>query len=325
MKKDKDFIVTVDLGGTNIRVALVSTEGNIVALLKRPSNASKGHAYVIKTLERDIEYIISKSNKNIEDIECISAAIAGINDMKNSIVTTAPNLPGWKKVNLQKILADRFNLPVYLINDATAAAIAEHGLGAGKGYKHLIYLTVSTGIGGGIIIDNKPYYGADGTAGELGHMKIMVDGPKCHCGKNGCLEALVSGYAMANRAITAIEKGRDTILKTFYYDGAGSLTAEKISGAARQGDVLANEIVSEAAHYLGIGLSNIINIFNPEIIVIGGGLSKMGRMLLIPAEKIARQTAFKLPASTVKIVKSKRGDTAGIIGAAIAVSKKYRF
>jgi glucokinase len=244
-------------------------------------------------------------------------AIAGINDIKHGIVSTAPNLPGWRRVNIRSMAQDKFGLTAYLINDATAAAVGEHRLGAGIGYRNLVYLTVSTGIGGGLVIDNKPYYGEDGAAGELGHMKVLANGPRCNCGKEGCLEALSSGSAMTRKAIDAIHSGRNSILSMLCDNNISKLTAEMIADAARKGDDLSNEIITEAAYYLGIGLSNLINIFNPDIIVIGGGLSEMGTMYLGPAKKTARKIAFRLPASRVKIVKSKLGDNAGLIGAAL--------
>jgi glucokinase len=313
----KHYVIAIDLGGTKIRVALISRDGKMIASIRHLSQAGNGKAHVLRNMEKTINGVLDKSGLDVRNIKSISMAVAGINDMKNGIVTTGPNLPGWHNVNLSRIVSDKFKLPAYLINDATAAAIGEHRLGAGRGYRNLIYLTASTGIGGGIVIENQPYFGTDGAAGELGHMKIIVGGPKCNCGQNGCLEALSSGSAMTRMAIEAINEGRSTILKSLCNDDVSLLTAEIIASAARQGDILSKEIISRASYYLGIGLSNLINIFNPDAIVIGGGLSKMGSMFLNPAKKVAKSIAFKLPASTVKIVKSKLGDDAGIVGAAL--------
>ena len=310
-------VIAIDLGGTKIRVALVSRDGSMLANIKQASDAGKGKNHVLQNLERLVKLILEKSGKNIENIESISMAIAGINDIKRGVVTTAPNLPGWYGVNISRVVKERFKLRTYLINDATAAAVGEHRLGAGRGHKNMVYLTVSTGIGGGMIIDNKPYCGVDGAAGEMGHMKVLANGPKCNCGEDGCLEALSSGSAITRMAVTAIKKGRYTLIKELCNDNIYKLSAETVAIAARQGDALANEIISEASYYLGVGISNLINIFNPDIIVIGGGLSKMGAMYLGPAKKTARQIAFRLPAATVKIVKSKLGDNSGVIGAAL--------
>jgi glucokinase len=311
------YVLALDLGGTKIRVALVSQDGKILSSIRQLSNAGRGKKLVIKNMENSIELLLRKSNKDISDIQSISLAIAGINDIERGIVTTAPNLPGWHGVNIQSIAQNKYGLTAYLINDATAAAIGEHRLGAGIGYKNLVYLTVSTGIGGGLVIDNKPYYGEDGAAGELGHMKVLANGPRCNCGKAGCLEALSSGSAITRKAMDAINNGHQSILLKLCDNDISKVTAEMIAAAARQGDDLSNEIISEASYYLGIGLSNLINIFNPDVIVIGGGLSKMGAMYLGPAKKVAKQIAFRLPAARVKIVKSKLGDNAGLIGAAL--------
>ena len=311
------YVLAIDLGGTKIRVALVSQNGRILSSIRQSSNAGKGKKHVIENMVSIIKLLLKKSNKDIHDIKSISMAIAGINDIKRGIVTTAPNLPGWHGVNIRSMAQEKFGLTAYLINDATAAALGEHRLGAGVGYKNLVYLTVSTGIGGGLVIDNKLYSGEDGAAGELGHMKVLANGPRCNCGKEGCLEALSSGSAMTRKAIDAINNGRNSILLKLCDNDINKVTAEMIAAAARKGDDLSSEIISEASYYLGIGLSNLINIFNPDVIVIGGGLSKMGAMYLGPAKKTAKQIAFRLPAARVKIVKSKLGDNAGLIGAAL--------
>jgi glucokinase len=311
------YVIALDLGGTKIRVALVSRDGKMLGSTRHLSSPVYGLSYVLRTMEMSIQNILDKTGVGLDNIKCISMAIAGINDVKKGIVTTAPNLPGWHNVHLSRIISEKYKLPAYLINDATAAAVGEHRMGAGRGYENLVYLTVSTGIGGGIVIGNLPYLGKDGAAGELGHMKVVANGPRCNCGKDGCLESLSSGSAMKRMAIDAIEKGRSTLIKSFCNDDINALTAETIAAAARKDDDLANEIISQAAYYLGIGISNLINIFNPDIIVIGGGLSKMGNVFLGPAKEVAKKTAFKLPASTVKIVKSKLGDNAGIMGAAL--------
>ena len=210
---------------------------------------------------------------------------------------------------------------MHLINDASAAALGEHRFGAGEGLNNMVYLTVSTGIGGGIIINRELYDGTDGCAAEIGHMVIEVDGPKCNCGNSGCLEVMASGTAIAREAQRYIDQGQRSSLTEFSKHSTGGITAEVVAQAAKNGDTVAFEVIRRAAFYLGIGIANVVNIFNPEMVIIGGGVSKTGELLLKPARKVVKQKVFKLPASTVHIVRSRLGDNAGILGAAIYAFK----
>ncbi len=311
---NKRAVISVDLGGTNIRVAIVSIDGKVLLSKKTSTKASEGPARVLKRLLAVIKQVIQEAGET-DFASSIYLAIAGVVDVSRGLVTSSAHLPGWRDVHLREIVAREFGMDTYLLNDASAAALGEYYFGAGKGISNLIYLTVSTGIGGGIIIDNKLYQGRDGCAGELGHMIIKADGPKCSCGRYGCLEAMVSGTAISTEAIRRIQNGQSSILKKVFKYNNGNITSQDVAKASKLGDKLASEIISQAAYYLGIGLVNIVNIFNPDMIIIGGGLSKMGDMLLAPAKKIVKQTAFKLPASTVRIVRSRLGDDAGLLGA----------
>jgi glucokinase len=246
----------------------------------------------------------------------VGIAAAGILDTERGIITTSPNLLHWHNVPLRDIFADRLGIVTYVINDANAAALGEHRFGAGMGFDNIVYLTVSTGIGGGIIIGGELYSGTDGCAGEIGHMTVEANGPQCHCGNFGCLEALASGWAVAKTAIERINNGGKSYIVELVDGKIDNITAEMVAAAARRGDQLAADIVAEAAKYLGVGLANLVNIFNPELIVIGGGLSKMGGMLLKPARKVLKERAFQLPAQTARIVRARLGSNAGIIGAA---------
>jgi len=207
--------------------------------------------------------------------------------------------------------------PVFLLNDASAAALGEHRMGAGRGLDNLIYITVSTGIGGGLVINGQLYNGTDGCAAEIGHMTILVDGPLCKCGKRGCLEALASGTAIARMARERLAAGGKSCLAELTRGKIEDVTAELVAEAARRGDALALSVIDEAARYLGIGLANLVNIINPQMIIIGGGVSKMGAMLFRPARKSMKEHAFKLPARTVRVVRPRLGLDAGLFGAAI--------
>ena len=312
-------VLAVDLGGTKIITAVVLPDGKIVSRNYCLTMADKGAEMVIDRVLSAAKGAISKAELETSEFVGLGIAAAGVLDLRKGLITTSPNLPDWYDVPLRDMLADKLGIITYLINDASAAALGEHRFGAGIGVDNMIYLTVSTGIGGGIIVDGELYFGADGCAGELGHMTIEVAGPQCHCGNFGCLEALASGWAVARDAKTRINQGEKSAIIDLAGGKLEDINAEKIATAARQGDRLACDIVSKAANHLGVGLSNLVNIFNPELIVIGGGLSKMGGLLLKPARKVIQERAFRLPADTVRIVRARCGSNAGIIGAATYV------
>lgn len=311
--------LVVDLGGTKIITAIVLPDGKMISRNYCLTLAHEGSKAVIDRILSTVNGVLSKAKLKVSDLCGIGVAAAGIIDAENGVITTSPNLPGWRNVPLRHILAHEFSSTTHIINDASAAALGEHCFGAGKYVDNLVYLTVSTGIGGGIIAGGRLYLGTDGCAGELGHMTIESRGPKCSCGNSGCLEVLASGTAIGKEAVRRLEKGEKSFIREIVEGKLEEVTAKTVALAAKQGDILACEIIAQAANYLGIGLANLVNIFNPEVIVIGGGVSKMGEVLLKPTRKVVRERAFRLPAHTVRIVRSRLGDYAGIIGAAAYV------
>jgi glucokinase len=318
----KEAVLALDVGGTKVLLAAVLPDGEIIYRRYYLTEAEKGVKAVMGRLSSDINRaIVTARSKDAEPVG-IGIGIAGVLDVGKGLVTSSPNLTGWRNVPIKDEISVRSNLPTYLINDASAAALGEHRFGAGTGFDNVLYMTVSTGIGGGIIANGELYTGADGCAGEFGHMTIVPDGPQCHCGNFGCLEALASGWAIAREAINRIKNGEKSYIMEVVEGKIDGITAEAIASAARKKDPLACEIVDRAAGYLGIGLANLVNIFNPEVIIIGGGLSKMGNMLLRPACNIIRRRAFELPAKTARIVRAQLGGNAGIVGAAEYVFKE---
>jgi len=310
-------VLAVDLGGTKIIAAVVLRDGRIISRHHCLTLADEGPDAVINRLLSAIGRTAAKAKLKTSDLGGVVIAAAGILSAEEGVVTTSPNLPHWCDVPLGDILTHELGTVTYLINDASAAALGEHRFGAGKEVRNLIYLTVSTGIGGGIIIDGRLYSGTDGCAAELGHMTIDSHGPQCNCGNFGCLEVLASGTAMAKDASGRIGRGERSSIAGLVEGRLEIITAETVALAARQGDPLAIDVVTKAANYLGIGLANLVNIFNPELILVGGGVSKMGDMLLRPARKVVRERAFQLPARTVRIVRARLGGDAGIMGAAV--------
>ncbi len=315
VKKNKPPVLAIDLGGTKVIAAIISDEGEVMAREYHHTLANEGPQPIINRMLLSIDHLLSAQDMSLSQLHSISVAAAGAIDMKKGVVTFSPNLPGWCDIPLRDIIKEKYGINTFLLNDASAAALGEHRFGAGRGVKSLIYLTVSTGIGGGIIINDKLYLGLCGSAGEIGHTIIDVNGPRCNCGNIGCLETLASGTAVAREAIRRIGCGEKSSLTEIVEGKIENITAEKVGVAAQGGDSLALDIISKAAVYVGVGMVNLVNIFNPEMIIVGGGMAKMGDLLLAPARQVVLERAYQLPAQAVRIVPAQLGDDAGVLGA----------
>jgi len=310
-------VLAIDLGGTKIIAAIISNQGRVIAREYYLTLAEEGAQSVINRTLSAIDRLLSLGKIDSSQLNSISIAAAGAINFEKGLVNSSPNLLGWYDIPLKDIIKGKYRVNTLLINDASAATLGEHRFGVGKGVNNLIYLTVSTGIGGGIIINGKLYSGPCGSAGEIGHMTIDVNGPRCSCGNIGCLEMLASGTAVAREAIRRIRQGERSSLTEIVEGEIESITAEKVGVAAQGGDSLALEVILKAANYLGVGMVNLVNIFNPEMIIVGGGMAKMRNLLLDPARQIVRERAFQLPAQAVSIVPAQLGDDAGVLGAAV--------
>jgi glucokinase len=279
--------------------------------------SSQGVSRVVGRICIAINDLLSLQNLAVSDIGAISIACAGgIDTGRGVVVTPSPNLPDWVEIPLADIVKEKFGVNTFIINDASAAALGEHRYGVGRGVKNLVLFTLGTGIGGGIIMDGRLYLGAVGGAGELGHMTIDANGPKCGCGNTGCLEILASGKAIARNAIERIRNGEKSSLIEMVKGDLHKITAEIVGEAARNGDRLAQEVIARAAHYLGIGMVNVVNIFNPEMVVIGGGMAEMGEMIIGQGRKMAAELPFSVNARAARVVTAQLGNEAGIYGAA---------
>jgi glucokinase len=310
-------IVAVDIGGTKTIAAVLDTEYRTLARVRCLTCADEGPDCVIDTMVKAIHQAVKRCGLSLVDTGGVAIAAAAIIDLNRGLVTAAPNLPGWENIPLVDILAARLSARVVMLNDASAAAIGEHRLGAGRGMDNIIYITVSTGIGGGIVINGELYNGTDGCAAEIGHMIIDINGPLCKCGKRGCYEAMASGTAIGRMARERLAAGRSSVMLELADGRIDKVTAATVATAAARNDTLAEEVVRDAGFFLGIGLANLVNLINPQAIVVGGGVSKMGERILSPARKSMRQHAFKLPVSTVRVVRAGLGTDTGLIGAAI--------
>lgn len=305
--------VGVDVGGTKILTGLVTDAGEVVRR-HRIHTPQEGPEAVADAIADSVSHVLAGLPR--VEVCGVGVGVPGPLNPETGVVYQPPNLRGWDTVPLGDLLSARIALPVRLENDADAAAIGEWWAGAGRGVSDLVYITVSTGVGGGIIVAGSLVRGVSGTAGEVGHMTIDPDGPRCHCGNTGCLEMLASGPAIARMAADAIRAGRSTTMLDLAGGDPDSVTAKTVADAARAGDPLAGEIYERAGTYLGIGIANLLNLLNPARIIIGGGVSKAGSLLFDPARRTARQRAFERPARDAEIVPAGLGDDAGAIGAA---------
>lgn len=313
-EKDMKPVLAIDVGGTKIAAAVVDKTG-VIAREYFPTLAAEGPKAVISRMFSGVDRLLSRSSLSVSELDSIAIAAAG-GVSSDGVVTSSPHLPGWRNVPLRDVVRERYGARVFVVNDASAAALGEHRLGAGRGTRDLVYLTVSTGIGGGIIINGELYLGATGCAGEIGHMTIDVNGARCSCGNYGCLELSASGTAVAKEAIRRVGAAEKTELSSMV-GKLEDITAETVAEAARGGDRLASDIIRRAALALGVGLVNIANIFNPEMIVIGGGMSKMGELLLAPAREVVMGRAFELCTRVLQVVPARLGDDGGLLGAAL--------
>ncbi|MBI2832326.1 MAG: ROK family protein [Chloroflexi bacterium] len=315
--KNKLPVLAIDVGGTKIVAAIVSSDGKIMARQSYPTLAYEGLQVVIGRITSAIDRLLEKTGIDLSQLHGISLAAAGAIDSHRGIITLSPNLPGWRDVPLRDIIFKKYGAKTFLVHDATAAALGEHRFGAGKGVDNLIYVTVSTGIGGGIIIGGKLYEGTSGSAGEVGHMTIDIDGPKCNCGNYGCLEMFASGTAVAREAARRIHQGETSSLVDMVKGKLENITAEMVDRAAQNGDSLAKDVLQQALRYLGIGMASLVNILNPEMIVFGGGMSRMGARLLEPVRQVIDERDYAVSAQAVRLVTAKLGGDAEAVGAAV--------
>jgi glucokinase len=312
------LIVGVDVGGTQIRAALADGEGRIIHRTSCLTLAEEGLEPVIGRIKGAIYEVMGSTDRG--QVRGIGITAPGPLDPWKGIIMEAPNLSGWKNVPLKELMEEEFGLPVLVGNDANLAALAEQRFGAGQGVADLIYITVSTGIGGGIIIDNKLLLGAQGFAGEVGHHTIEAHGPRCNCGNIGCLEALAAGPAIARCARELIRNGIGTTIADLVDGDLDKITAREVNQAAQAGDPVAIELFRQAGFYIGVGIVNLLHLFNPSLIVIGGSVTKAGDLLFEPIRATVRERAMaSYYWEDTPIVPAALGDDVGLLGAVALV------
>lgn len=299
-----DYYIAVDIGGTQIRAACYAENEQTPTTIRRVSTQGP-NSTPLERLFHLLESIWPEGN-----VAGVGVAAPGPLDPYLGIVINAPNIAGWVNFPLQHHLEERFKVPVALGNDANLAALGEWKYGAGRGFHHLIYITVSTGIGGGVIIDDRLLLGERGLAAELGHVTILPEGPICSCGQPGHVEAIASGPALARWAQEEIQKGAASILPA-----KKNLTAKDIGEAAKQGDQLSIKALARSGYYLGLALANYLQIFNPSVVIFGGGVSQTGRFLLDPLKTALREHVMSPDyLNNLVITTAALGDEVGLMG-----------
>lgn len=308
--------IGADLGGTNIRLALVDPEGGVSEPYRYPTPPGGEAAAIVETLAQGIRVLQHQARAHGIRLAGCGLGVAGLVDGQAGLVYTAPNVAGFQNLPLKKLLEEKVDVPVTLENDANAAAFAEYWLGAGRGVSSLICLTLGTGIGSGIILEGKLLRGASGAAGEAGHMAVEAEGERCGCGARGCFEAYVSATAILRDARAALARGEGTSLRELFGTRPEALSTKDVCDAARAGDPVARGILERAGRYLGVGLASLVNLLNPDLITLAGGLAAAGDLLLQPALAELERRAFAVLLCRTRVELSALADTAGMLGAA---------
>ena len=316
MKFNNCIVTGIDLGGSALRLSTVTGNGRLRYSRRVDISERREKKYIIASIINNVRELSAIERHHGNEVMAVGIGSPGIIDLNKGVVIASPNFKDWEDVRLRSILQKALDLPVILDNDANAAAYGEKWKGAGRKVNSLVCLTMGTGIGGGIILNGDVWHGIDGMAGEIGHMTVNPAGPRCNCGNTGCLEAYSSATGMVRSAAAALKCGKRSILKKLSNGDNSSITARMIYEAALKGDRLSTEILAEAGKYLGIAMANLINILNPEMIVLTGAVTGAWDLFMPAARQEVKKRAYNVLAERTHIVKGKLTDSAGIVGAA---------
>ena len=309
-----NYSIGIDLGGTKILAGIVDTDKGVVIDTAKKRTKKLGSDFIVQRIIETVEKAICKAQIPLSQISSIGIGAAGQVDRKNGILISAPNLNCFD-VELKKIIEEQFNIPTYVGNDVEVATLGEMKFGSGVGYKNFVCIFVGTGIGSGIVCEGKHLKGLTGTAGEIGHIIVDSGGRLCGCGGHGCLEAYASRTAIEKKILGAMKKGHKSIISESIKEG-GVIRSKDISEAIDAGDDIVFNCITEASEYLSSGLASIINFYNPELIILGGGLMEAVDFFYESTVKKTFAKALAVPAAKTKIVKTQLKDFSGIVGAA---------
>jgi glucokinase len=323
----RPYYIGVDMGGTNVRCAAVSPDGRVLLLKRAPANAHAAAGVVAANLVTRVQELERAAlERGWGRALAIGVAVPGPLDIPAGVVLAAPHVAAWKSFPLRRCLESQLGRRVVVENDANAWALGEFWRGAARGRRDVVLITLGTGVGGGLIVNGQMVHGRRGGAGELGHMTVNPDGPRCDCGSHGCLESYASASGL--RELIASRFGRTnsrrTRLPSRYLDDGGEFSVRRLSRAARAGDRTARRAFATAGHYLGVAVASLLNIFNPELVVLGGGVAGALAFMRAPMNAEVRARAFPAVAAQCRIVRAGLGREAGVVGAAYAAMNLRR-
>lgn len=314
------YLIGVDLGTLHTTIAIVDLLGRIKTKVEYRTECHQNKDEIIERLILTIRALVKNSEIQWKKIYGIGVAAPGLVDKEGTMLIT-PNF-GWKDVPLGEILRKAFNLPILVDNNANAMALAESEFGEAKEVKNFVCINVGMGIGSGVVLDGELFHGTNNYTGEIGHTTVDYNGPRCRCGNNGCLEVMASGLAIAKRAVQAIKEGETSSISELVNHDLNEINAKIVAAAADQGDKLGRSIMKRTGEYLGTGVANIINLLNPELVIIGGGVMEAGALIFSPLKKTVQQRAFSVSAESVRILPVSLGRDCTVIGAAALILKE---
>ena len=311
---DAGYIVGIDMGASHIRVVLTNFGATALAEKEISIDIAKGPDFCISQTNDLLESLLAETGLTMSLISAIGIGVPGPIASEAGMVIAPPIMPGWDRFPIRGTLEKLWGRPVSVNNDAELGALGEWAYGAGRGARDLAYIKVGTGIGAGLLIGGRIYRGSTGSAGEIGHLTMDNDGPLCTCGNRGCLEAFSGGHAIAQRALEAIQAGKRTQLAQMK---PSDVTAKDVAAAARRGDLVAQQIMAEAGEHLGVAMAGLVNIFNPDIVVVGGGVAQIGDLFLEPIRKTVTQRSLPAAANNVRITTAVLGRRSSSLGAVV--------
>lgn len=315
INSQRGLVIGIDIGATHASLLMTDFSTSAIDEIEISLDIRSGPDACLPVIDAQLRGLLEKNRLELSDIQAIGIGVPGPVVAEAGIVSAPPIMPGWDRYPIRSHLDSMWNRPISLNNDAELGALGEWAQGAGRGERHLAYIKVGTGIGAGLLLNGKIYGGVTGSAGEIGHVTIRDDGPLCNCGNRGCLEALAGGQAIAEKAKAAIRSGRRTQISTL--SSLEKVSAKEVALAARMGDLVAQQIMSEAGSYLGIAIASLVNLFNPGMVVIGGGVAQMGDLLLEPIRKAVQERSLRSASQAVRITAALLGRRSSSMGAVV--------
>lgn len=315
LNPQRGFVAGVDMGATHLSMVVTDFSSRVLYEEEVPFDVKLPPAACLDQVDAHLRGLLAKANLSLANLLAVGVGVPGPVVAEAGIVSAPPIMPGWDSYPIRQSLQERWRCPVSLNNDAELGALGEWAYGAGRVRRHLAYIKVGSGIGAGLILEGRIYRGATGCAGEIGHVTIRDNGPLCSCGSRGCLEAMAGGIAIARKGIEAVQSGRRTQLHNI--SPIESMTTRDVAEAARLGDLVAQQIVTEAGGYLGIAIASLVNLYNPSMVVVGGGVAQMGDLLLDPIRQAVRERSLRPAAQAVRITAAVLGRRSSSMGAIV--------